>query len=90
MTTEICLNLKDLHLNIDIKPDFEYNPLTGLRVLSNTRMFVHLHLPKVALTTNPDSKLTNIALDLNLNTYFLHYLDKDIETNPLLLNFHHL
>lgn len=78
--------MKDLKLNIDIKPDYSYNATTGQRILSNTRMFVMLEMPTLKATANPDSKQTRIDLNLNLSSYFLHYLDRDIETNPLLLD----
>jgi hypothetical protein len=84
-TSEVVLNLKDLQLNIDIKPDFQYNAETGLRVLSNSRMFVALRMPKLLVISNPDSKQTSLELTLGLTAHFLHYLDKDIELNPLLL-----
>ena len=57
-----------------------------MRVLSNSRMFAGLRMQKLTIVTNPDSKMTNIDLTLTLNAHFLHYLDKDVELNPLLLS----
>lgn len=51
-------------------------------------MFVNLRIQQLDLTTNPDSSISKINNGfLSLNAYFLHFLDKDIEINPLLLNY---
>lgn len=57
-----------------------------MRVLSNSRMYLGMRMQKLSITTNPDSKQASFNLTLSLNAHFLHYLDKDIELNPLLLN----
>lgn len=57
-----------------------------MRVLSNSRMYLGMRMQKLSITTNPDSKQTSFNLTLSLNSHFLHYLDKDLELNPLLLN----
>jgi hypothetical protein len=84
------VNLKDLQVNLDIKPDFQYNETTGLRIMSNTRMFVSINIPKLQVIANPDSQVVNPELNLNVSAYFLHFLDKDIEINPLLINLNDL
>jgi hypothetical protein len=49
-------------------------------------MYLAMCMQKLSVTTNPDSKQTSFNLTLSLNSHFLHYFDKDIELNPLLLN----
>lgn len=45
-----------------------------------------VRLQKFQVIANPDSKQATINLTMNLSAHFLHYLDKDVEINPLLLN----
>jgi hypothetical protein len=49
-------------------------------------MFVGVRLQKMNAVINPDSQQVNVDITLALTAHFLHYLDKDIELNPLLLN----
>lgn len=68
---------------IDIRPDFAYYKDKNLRVLSNTRLIAQLNLNKLEINICPDTQQGNMELATNLELFFLHHLDKDLETNPI-------
>jgi hypothetical protein len=80
---EMSVKIKGGYLMVDIRPEFAYDEGKRHRVLSNTRLITQINLNKLFLTLAPTAKMVNIDASANLEVFFLHYQDRDIETNPI-------
>ena len=75
---------------VDLRPQYAYHEDKKQRILTNTRLIVQVTLNKLFFTICPSSSQMTFDNFADLEVYFLHHQDRDLQTNPIFVPFDQL